>query len=148
MYVTDPPAVTDDTPATIAVVVDPGATTIVKSFETVTGGDDESVAVTVKLDEPPAVGVPLITPDTASNTNPAGNPPEDTPHVNGDTPPDATNDTGAYTDPTDPPGNTVVVIANGTTWAVTVTVTGVEVEVAVSVFPAYTADTEWEPAAG
>jgi hypothetical protein len=46
----------------------------------------ESVTLTVKVDEPDAVGVPEIVPE-ADKVNPAGNDPELTLHVYGAVPP-------------------------------------------------------------
>src|SRR5689334_9985578 len=49
-------------------------------------GDSESIAVTVKLTDPAAVGVPEITPPTESDS-PAGSDPDVTDHVSAPIPP-------------------------------------------------------------
>jgi hypothetical protein len=57
------------------------ATVIDRLAEAVLGGLLESVTVTVKLDVPDAVGVPVIAPDEAPRLSPAGSEPEVIAHV-------------------------------------------------------------------
>ena len=75
-----------------------------------TAAPNESVTRTVKVCEPSAVGVPLMTPDEF-NVRPGGKVPTLTFQLMGATPPDDCS-VCEYADPTAPPGNVVVVIAS------------------------------------
>ena len=72
----------------------------------------ESVTLRVKVDDPPAVGVPEIPPPLPS-TKPVGRAPADTAQVYGEVPPVADTEE-PYTAPTVPFGSEVVVMDTGT----------------------------------
>jgi hypothetical protein len=71
-------------PGRVEVVTASGVTTVIDSPESVAvcGGRLESATCAVKLEVPPAVGVPEITPDVLSES-PAGNDPDTNDHVYG-----------------------------------------------------------------
>jgi hypothetical protein len=106
-------------PAGIEVVVictgvTAAATVIVKDFVVVWAvGVVETVAITVKLNEPAVVGVPEIVP-AVDSASPPGNAPELRLHVYGVVPPLAPS-VVEYATPTCPFANEVVVIASGVT---------------------------------
>jgi len=76
-------------PGKDVVVIDgAGAMVIVRSLDAVMLL--VSIAVTVKLAVPAAVGVPVMSPVLVLRTNPAGSPPGGTDHLYGATPPVAT----------------------------------------------------------
>src|SRR4051794_32311498 len=72
----------------------------------------ESVTLTVKLEVPAVVGVPVIVPFVAS-VSPAGSDPALTDHVYGAVPPLAVRVCCGYTDPAVPAGRVAVVTTGG-----------------------------------
>jgi hypothetical protein len=71
-------------------------------------GEDVSVTLTVKVDDPAVVGVPEIFPVVVVSVNPAGKVPDEMDQVYGMEPPVAAK-VVVYGVPTVPPGNEVVV---------------------------------------
>ena len=70
---------------------------------------NSSVVRTTKSDVPTVVGVPLKTPELGSRASPGGSAPEDTDHVYGVAPPEASS-WAAYGTPIVPPGSDVLLI--------------------------------------
>ena len=75
-------------------------------------GAFESVAVTVKLDTPDAVGFPEMTPVLGSSDSPAGRDPEVTDHETGAAPPEDVRKS-VYSSPVAPSERLVVTIDSG-----------------------------------
>jgi hypothetical protein len=94
------------------VVIAKSVTLIERAFELLRGGVELSLRPTVKLNVPPVVGVPLITPAPES-VRPGGNVPEARDHVNGVTPGLAAS-VCEYAAPTAALGKAFVVISGGT----------------------------------
>ena len=63
-------------------------------------GDDESVAVTVNLDIPRVVGVPVMAPELPARLSPTGSFPEVIDHITGGVPPVAARVAPLYGTPT------------------------------------------------
>lgn len=72
----------------VVVMASRGLIVMLSAWFTVCGGEPESVAVTVKLVAPPAVGVPEIAPVEGLSDNPAGSEPLVMLKVKGDVPPE------------------------------------------------------------
>ena len=85
-----------------------GTTTMLRAFVAVSAGTLESVALTVKLDVPAVVGVPVMLP-LAANANPAGSAPAVIDQVIGAVPP-VDCSAALYVELTIPFGSVVVVM--------------------------------------
>ena len=103
-------------PAGSAVVAtDRAGATVIESFTLADSGEAlESVAMTVKLEVPAEVGVPVMAPLASLSPRPVGRDPPMTAHPTGEVPPVDVRAVPGYGLPTSPPGSDVVVMFSGT----------------------------------